>query len=387
MAHIVVDAIVRYPAMIRDRGQIKQRQAVREEQVPVRVAVLSEADAPLVAKIATMDMLWIRDGSEAVPPTIPLRSHMGDLFAPIGSRFASNDYQTLHPRLFDDEEAQPLPWLVPKRTGSELSEALIADKGPLNTGARVYETTRLVREADLGNLRDIEPRGREEALEKLNARASQIVLMDGLIWERVAEPCWLIKHDSDGQLGAELRWSDDQNVERAPMLAFRLDRLIDAQATMAGWGGPDGEGVRGEAECLRPEVLRFDPVPEALLQAAIYAVRSWSMSDFMKASVHEAAAWIGLRDAVTAIDPLAANPDHRTEEPRPIAARADEMNPILEALEAYQQARGQALAERRPPGAEVAVSHELSLIARASHRWQLEHDGPGDVSDHSLPGR
>lgn len=392
MGHLIVDAVLRYPAEVRDPGQRKPRRAVREESVPMRVAAVEEGEAPVIARIATQDMVWARDPSVARHPMIPLRQYMGGTFAPIGSRHASRDHQALNPRNAMPGTAPPLPWEVQPRPRAEIAAALVSQGGPLNTGSRVYESTRLVRDADVENLRDIEAPEREGALAALNVQASSLIVVDGLIWERVAEPCWLMAHDGEG-VAAQLRWSDEKSVTDAPVQSFRLDRLQDALATGPDWGPPEHAQVRGEAECLAPSALRFDPVPESLVFAAARAVRSWRMSDFLEAGEGESLAWIRLRDALLPLAPgIIREHSDRDVSSRPIGTRAGEVVALAGALQAYADERTLANQARHVQGGPPPTVYEVGVARRALRRWVDEHpdlasEGPEIDRDNPVSGR
>ncbi len=374
MRSFVVDATARYSVEIREPRQRNWSEAERQERVPVRIGVVSGTEAPVAIRVSTAEMSDKRGRDEASWPMIELRLHEGHLYAPVGTD-VSNSWHAMR-----DMEAAP--WTAPPRSDRELQERLEGQEGELDVFGNLGYRLPVVKDGDVARLRDMLDPKRAGAIAELHARASSLLVIDGVLCERMPEPCWTLTFDRFSSM--ELKWSNEFPVRGAPENSYRLDRFDEALARFQEGGGRDMDRIRGESEVLLPDCLRFSPEPEAILRAAIYTVRSWDKEQFLNAGPEEMAGWAALRDQVALSCPDILS-HYRDVSRDMIAATHEQAVPIAAALEAmlpghiavarrcYQRIGMQFSAEGH---------HTVRPALEALSRWRtavsvLEQDGPG----------
>lgn len=265
---MIVEADVRYRAMVRLAGERIGKLRVVQEVVPFRIATHAAEDAAVVCtwkapapytrikgdtELTDSEVLAVGDGF--------YRKVGGRPADPAGLRRLLDKFDVFKPDDRDDFD-------------------LAVDA---HMPARVIDVSKAVVAA-------IEPYDRRRWVGRFEQRLAGFALVDGRLFQRRSEPVLVAGTNSGGlpgkahmeRLGRSMAnptvtvaWSADVDDGSSGRGVFRLDRLDDAVAYAAAYVGMDAASVKVEARFAlhAPELLRLDDETFALAASARQAVR------------------------------------------------------------------------------------------------------------------
>lgn len=147
---------------------------------------------------------------------------------------------------------------------------------------------------------------RDAAVREIEARASNVLLVEGVAYHRISEPVYRVKQwgDVPEHTSIEIAHVNQIEAKDDPAEFFRADRFDDAAAEFERRTGKPitvhalESEERGRIEVLIAEVLRFryDMRPRVLNEAK--EILSWMENGVVKYDISFATAFIRLRDAL-----------------------------------------------------------------------------------------
>jgi len=156
--------------------------------------------------------------------------------------------------------------------------------------------------------RSVEKCTRDSEIETLKARAAKIILVDGAVWERCAEPILYLKdwvmRDRNIQAAIKVMPSDSTDL-KDPCAAYRADRFDEAARAAIPREDFDYDlGVNDgrEIEVLIPESLSYRDEELAFEHTAGKLVRRWEDRPIKSFNNKSALAWLSLSRAVSSED-------------------------------------------------------------------------------------
>jgi hypothetical protein len=151
---------------------------------------------------------------------------------------------------------------------------------------------------------------RDDVIRQIQAKASNVLLVDGMAFHRISEPVYRLKQwgDVPEQSSIEIAHVNQIEAKDDPAEFFRADRFDDAAAEFERRTGRSIAAAdlmreeRGFIEVLLAEVLRFryDMRPRVLSEAT--EILSWMKGGVVKHDLAFATAFIRLRDALMEVD-------------------------------------------------------------------------------------
>ena len=260
------------------------------DSAPVEVAAVAAAQAPLAFRMQGAERsVW--EGQ-----TIELRSYDGRLW----QATAHSDYVN------DEKVVKPL-------SIQELHERLaVDDKGggtPFALPESYYDHSRSTTLADIGRCRFLDDTDelREAVVQQLQQLASDVLIVDGVVYEPAEEPVYVIRTygHSDEYGDIEIKPVSSIDADMAPDRVFRADRPEDVLREVAGMNfrTPMTEiEPASRIEVIMPEHVTFRYAMLPRLEKLARRICDAMVSDLKKADLPFASTYIRLRDALDARD-------------------------------------------------------------------------------------
>ena len=144
---------------------------------------------------------------------------------------------------------------------------------------------------------------RSKIIKELEVRASETIIVDGLIWTKTNEPVLLVKPITSfhSKCDFEVKIEQSAHLDNNNMKdAFRLDRLEDAIAYGKDAFGATEFSVEHDPQILRSEVLSYDDDKPALLNTLQFYIKG-TENEVINESRDHVIAWYDMRTAIRAL--------------------------------------------------------------------------------------
>lgn len=282
---------IRIPALYTESVVPKQARTVRDlhfgDWFEVEIQEVSDFEAPVAIewRIERHD----RDYS-AIDNIVQLRYFAGHFFEvqPITEAYKPNIPLTA-------EEMVEMT-----SSGSYSSNPLL---GSNDDGRSVVDSPELYTSFKPDEYRAVYSTGKADKLKELQERASNIIIVDGLVWTKTHEPVLKIEQETSfhSTIDFSIRIKNSKHIQTEDIRdVFRLDRMDDAIA----FGKELCEGnefsIRQDPQILHSEALSFKDDRPALLSCLEYYITN-SKNDVLDESKEYVIAWYDLRTAFEAI--------------------------------------------------------------------------------------
>lgn len=336
---VTVQVPISYMAEVVVKGGTKQRNEFFSELVDVTIDVVTPEDAPVA-------LLWEKsyyDRSEDASPTYvhELRWYDGRLWSKL-----EYDYSGRKP------EPVSLERMITTVSNGHSSANPLMVGHDWRLGDAIKKG---MRPLDQAQWRSATLSGQSEAFESLQAKAEQIIVIDGMVWEETSEPCYEIRYVSGNERNRDTfqveayRYVFVEVKDRVPSngyeTIFRADRYADMVAfAVERWGIEPSQEKNAEIAVLIPEAVSYDDEWPPLHHAVVTAVNS-DKSSISDSPIEMMVAWAELRDALN---------DCPLEE-----TSVDKRSALIATAQDYVEFRLNANSSR----------HSIKTLKQAFHRW------------------
>jgi hypothetical protein len=149
--------------------------------------------------------------------------------------------------------------------------------------------------SDLDNVKSVLSSDREQEIAAIQRRASELLLVGGILYEAGVEPVYLVDWHHAFTSVKAVRM--DRAGSQDPSLVFRADRREEAVEAARRMGGEVHDRHVATIEVLMPEVLRYDDETPAFMAVAGHALDR-AERHLKEADVAFFSAYARLRDAI-----------------------------------------------------------------------------------------